>query len=69
VTYDPDHDLAYLRLVELPDDAAGVAHSVSVESEHRRGEIVLDFNLEGHLVGLEVFNARGQMPPELFSTS
>jgi uncharacterized protein YuzE len=50
----------------LPEGRRKVGHSVTIESEHERGGIVVDFNLEGHLVGVEVFNARHQFPPEAF---
>jgi hypothetical protein len=33
-----------------------------------RGQIVFDFNLEGHLVGIEVLGARALLPPELLET-
>jgi uncharacterized protein YuzE len=39
---------------------------VVVDDNHLRDDIVLDFNGEGHLVGLEIARARSQLPPEMF---
>jgi uncharacterized protein YuzE len=66
VSYDEESDLAYVTLVDLPEGMRTAGHSVAIESEDERGKIVLDFNLDGHLVGVEVFNARHQLPPEAF---
>jgi uncharacterized protein YuzE len=65
-SYDDEADIAYLRFFDLPERAEGASDSVAVESPASRGGIVLDFNLEGHLVGIEVMNARAQLPPEAF---
>ena len=62
--YDPDSDAAYLRILDGEHGRSSQQKSVTVAE---RGEIVLDFNLEGHLVGVEVLGARSLLPPELLS--
>ena len=46
--YDPDADVAYLRLSE----------SAIVESEEVAPGVVLDYDAKGHIVGLEVLHAK-----------
>jgi uncharacterized protein YuzE len=62
--YDPDSDAAYLNLLDGEHGRSSEQRTVTIA---RRGEIVLDFNLEGHLVGVEVIGARSLLPPELLS--
>lgn len=54
LTYDKDANAAYLRF----SDAA------IVESEEVSDGIVLDYDAEGHIVGLEVLDADRHLPPE-----
>jgi uncharacterized protein YuzE len=65
-SYDSENDIAYIRLFQLPDRAARILDSVAVQAPEPRGDIVLDFNAEGHLAAIEIMNARSQLPPEAF---
>jgi uncharacterized protein YuzE len=60
--FDAKTDAAYLKLI---DGDAGRSSDQRTLPVPDRGEIVLDFNLEGHLVGIEVIGARELLPPEL----
>jgi uncharacterized protein YuzE len=62
--YDPDADAAYIR---LQDDigAGGVDRTVMCDPAEVGGMINLDFDAEGHLVGIEVMDASKLLPPEL----
>lgn len=65
VTYDATVDAAYIR---LKDDAPGgsvVQHVV--EAPESQGEIILDFDRDGRLLGIEVLGATRGLPPELLS--
>ncbi len=55
VAYDPEADAAYIRF------SAGRVE----ESEEVSPGIVLDYDEDGHIVGMEVLHARRQLPPEL----
>jgi uncharacterized protein YuzE len=60
--YDPESDAAYLKLLEGEQGRSADQRTLNIAG---RGEIVLDFNLEGHLVGVEVLGARSLLPPDL----
>ena len=55
VHYDPEANAAYIRLSPLPVE----------ESEEVAEGIVIDFDAEGRIVGLEVLDARTHLPPDL----
>ena len=47
-TYDPDADALYVRFADLP----------AVESEEVADGVVLDFDVDGKIVGFEFLDAR-----------
>jgi len=55
VAYDPEADAAYIRF------SAGKVE----ESEEVSPGIVLDYDRDGHIVGMEVLHARRQLPPDM----
>ena len=55
VEYDPEADAAYIRFSSEPIE----------ESEEVSAGIVLDFDADGHIVGMEVLRARDQLPPAM----
>jgi len=62
VTYDGTGDSAYVYLVPIGPGEAVEQRTV----EGPRGTIILDFNKEGRLLGIEVFEgARDALPAEL----
>ena len=63
--FDAQADAAYLKLLDGVTGRSSDQRSIAVPD---RGEIVLDFNLEGHLVGIEVIGARELLPPELLGS-
>ena len=66
VTYDPSVDAGYIALREI--DSGGVKHTVPLDSEgglEPLGSILLDFDGEERLIGIEVLNASDVLPPEL----
>ncbi len=50
VTLDPDADAAHLHLTDVPAGTAVAQHVVGVAG---RGDVVLDFDREGRLLGVE----------------
>jgi uncharacterized protein YuzE len=56
LTYDDKADAAYLELEDIADGA--VVENVVVERPGR-GDVVLDFDADGRLLGVEVIGATG----------
>ena len=67
VTYDPQADAGYIYLREI--EAGGAKHTVPLDEIHSavdvQGSILLDFDGEERLIGIEVLNASEVLPPEL----
>ncbi len=55
VTYDADVNAAYIRL----------SSSDVFESEEVSPDVVFDFDTEGHIVGIELLNARDQLTADM----
>jgi len=68
VTYDPTADAAYIYLVD-EIGAGGVAWTYLCDPREMDGMINLDFDHDGHLVGIEVMDARSKLPQSLLSTA
>jgi uncharacterized protein YuzE len=52
--YDPETDAAYLRF----------SNQVVRESEEVAPGVVIDYDAEGRMVGMEVLEARSHLPPD-----
>jgi uncharacterized protein YuzE len=57
IRYDADANAAYMRLSE----------SRIVDSAEVSPNLVLDYNAEGHIVGIELLDARAQLSAELLT--
>jgi uncharacterized protein YuzE len=67
VTYDSEVNAAYLDIEE--DIAEGsVVENVVIERPGR-GDIVLDFDAEGHLLGVEVIGAAELLPTSVLAAA
>jgi uncharacterized protein YuzE len=65
-TYDSEVDAAYLRLV--PELMPGASKwQVRVRDDHIRGDVVLDLDENGQLLGIEVLDASQVLRPETIS--
>lgn len=60
-TYDAEADAAYVSIAPTIPPGA-VAANVVIERE--RGTIVLDFDAEGRVLGVEILGARTLLTPE-----
>ena len=64
VTYDSSVDAAYIQLArEIA--AGGVAKTHPCDPLEVGGEINLDFDAEGRLIGIEILDASKKLPAEL----
>jgi len=61
VTFDPSADAAYIYLVEK-GRGRSVASSQEFEPEDTGGTLILDFDRDGQLLGIEVLRARERLP-------
>ena len=61
MTYDSDADAAYLAIGDEVADGSAV-ENVVIERPGR-GDIVLDFDADGRLLGVEVIGATGLLRP------
>ncbi|AJW77892.1 DUF2283 domain-containing protein [Clavibacter michiganensis] len=62
VTYDAAADAAYIELTG-PIAAGGVASQIhSLITPGGRGEVALDFDADGRLLGIEVLHASAVLP-------
>lgn len=57
--YDPEVDAAYIRFSSEPVQ----------ESEEVSAGIVLDYDEAGHIVGMEVLDARRNLPPAMLTAA
>lgn len=69
VTYDADADAAYVELAgSIADgDAATTIHSITTPGD--RGEIALDFDADGRLLGIEVLHASAVLPTAVLAAA
>ena len=66
-TFDPAVDAAYLSLREVANGQ--VARSEALHFDGVAGDILLDFDGEGRLVGIEVLGASSVLPDELLDAA
>jgi uncharacterized protein YuzE len=67
VTYDPAADAAYVELAGPVGDgeAATTIHSIMTPGD--RGEVALDFDADGRLLGIEVLGASAVLPESVLA--
>ena len=63
VTYDSEVNAAYISLTTIGVGEA--RYQVPVSAEHAAGEIILDLDRDGRLIGIEVLDARQGLPEAL----
>jgi uncharacterized protein YuzE len=69
ITYDAEADAAYIQVVSAigPGQAAEQVHSIATPGD--KGEISLDFDSDGRLLGVEVLHAGDVLPPEVLASA
>ena len=67
MTFDPEADAAYLYIAdEIPNGAA--VENLVVERKGK-GDIVLDFDATGHLLGVEIIGAEALLDPDILAAA
>lgn len=67
ITYDKSVDAAYIYLMD-GIEAGGVAHTYCCDPTEVNGQIHLDFDKRGRLVGIEVLTASKLLPEAAISS-
>ncbi len=67
LTYDPEANAAYLRLVDEIRDGEAETQQHSIVPPGGQGEIVLDYDADGRLLGIEVLDADVVLRPEVLA--
>jgi uncharacterized protein YuzE len=62
VTYDAAADAAYVSLVDIIGDGEAATQIRSITTPGDRGEVGLDFDAGGRLLGIEVLHASAVLP-------
>ncbi|RIJ56973.1 DUF2283 domain-containing protein [Clavibacter phaseoli] len=62
VTYDPAADAAYVELAGPVGDGEAATTIHSIATPGARGEVALDFDADGRLIGIEVLHASAVLP-------
>lgn len=65
IDYDPDGNAAYITLGAPLLDGQAKFQSDIIATPRGRGQIILDFDDEGRLLGVEVLSARELLAPAL----
>ena len=66
IDHDSENNVAYIYLVDEIGEREAVTQ-IEVEDEELRGEIVLDLDREGRLLGIEVLGASRILRPEVLA--
>lgn len=64
IRYDAEVDAAYISIGRLPLPGEATDQVPDIHGPRREGEIVLDFDSEGHLIGIEILQASRLLRPE-----
>jgi uncharacterized protein YuzE len=67
MTFDPEADAAYVYIADEITSGAAVENLV-VEREGK-GDIVLDFDSNGRLLGVEIIGAEALLDPDILATA
>jgi uncharacterized protein YuzE len=68
IRYDASVDAAYISLVEEGADTS-VSSTYGVDSREVGGQVHLDFDINGRLIGIEVLAASARLPPSLLKSA
>ena len=68
LTYDDQNDVAYLYLVDAMADGEAVSQ-VALTPPHGQAEVIVDFDRDGYLLGIEIIGARRTLRAEVLDSS
>lgn len=68
IKYDPSVDAAYIQL-KSDDDHTSFGFTYCCDPAEVEGQVHLDFDSEGRLIGIEILQASNKLPRHLISTT
>lgn len=69
ITYSKDVDAAYIYLVDIKKGGVAKTYPLGIIDEYTPGEINLDFDKNGRLVGIEILGASKVLPKKILDTA
>lgn len=69
VTYDQEADAAYVYFVDPAQVDVKSARTYTCDEDSVDGMINLDFDQEGHVIGIEILDARSKLPRYLLDAA
>ncbi|MCJ1697557.1 DUF2283 domain-containing protein [Rathayibacter caricis] len=69
ITYDPTADAAYIMITDRIADGSAVQQLDSIATPGGLGEVILDFDADGRLLGVEILNARDVLPSSVIDAA
>ena len=67
VTFDAVADMAYICLVDRVEPGGAVRQVLA--GDDRESTVVLDYDRDGRMIGIEVFSAARQLHPDLLAAA
>ena len=67
ITYDPEANAAYIQMVDKIEAGESVAQVHSLATPGGKGEIAIDFDAEGMILGFEVLGASEVLRKEVLA--
>ncbi|MCW1249955.1 DUF2283 domain-containing protein [Acaricomes phytoseiuli] len=67
ITYNAEADAAYIMLVDDIAEGSSSQQIHSIMTPGNQGDITLDFDSDGRLLGIEVLNAQDVLPSALIA--
>ena len=68
-TYDPEADAAYIPIGPDLTPGESTVQLYDLRNPQGRGQIILDFDREGRLIGVEVLEAKTLLRPEVLASA
>lgn len=69
IRYDPEVDAAYLTIGPDIEDGEAVVQIPEIYPPDGRGEIILDLDAEGYVIGVEILGASALLRPEVLAAA
>jgi len=69
IDYDAEADAAYITIADEIAEGAATQQLHSIATPGGLGEIILDFDDDNRLIGLEILNARLVLPENVIRTA
>ena len=67
ITYDKQADAAYVMIADRIQDGEAAIQLHSIETPGGKGEVTLDFDRNGKLLGMEILGAAQVLHPEVLA--